>query len=73
MKNLTKTQYTFLKKGRTMQEIAIKLFKGDYWSANHFQNTFINSGILEVFTKDIEVIISNERFYTEGLFIRVKK
>lgn len=61
MENLTKTQAKFLKKGRTMKEIATKLFKNDYWAANRFQNTFINNKVLEVYTTN-----------TENTLIRIK-
>jgi hypothetical protein len=45
---LTKEQISFLKEPKGMQEIATKLFGGDYWAANHFQNKFIGNNVLTI-------------------------
>lgn len=44
---MNKRQISFFHKPRTMEEILKKLFKGDAWAANKFQNDNINSGRLE--------------------------
>lgn len=50
---LTKKQIQFFHKPRTMEEIALDLFNGDYWEANHFQNKFIGNDVLHLTEKPV--------------------
>lgn len=44
---MNKTQKQFFHKPRTVEEVMNKLFKGDAWAANDFQNKQCEAGVLE--------------------------